>query len=328
MSRYSIYLINLEKELQKFITINFSNSNSNSQNKNENENENLDDMLVKVDYMLNGGKRIRPILGLAFNNEKTEFLILVEFIHNLSLILDDTPQMDNDIIRRNIPTFHIKYGCKETFLFAYNIIGYITEYLGKIDTKDTKDKLKKFSCNQYTSKYNIVLDELLSVIQGQYKDLNFNTEPSFIFNTPIHNKYHFTLKFLREQFEIEWTSQLEYYLVLVLEKTASLFYLAIWIAICDMEIISSNMEIITRWGYVFGIFFQICDDIIDIEKDIAKNKPNITKCMDVENCKLFASKIKDFLINEIVVLQNFIPNCDNELLKEIVEICWGKIVLC
>lgn len=69
-------------------------------------------------YSLNiGGKRIRPILflltyGLYKENYKDviEMASAIEMIHTYSLIHDDLPCMDNDDLRRGMPTNHKKFG--------------------------------------------------------------------------------------------------------------------------------------------------------------------------------------------------------------------------
>lgn len=65
----------------------------------------------------NGGKRIRPILTLAFCEACGEdpraalpFACAVEMIHTYSLIHDDLPCMDNDAMRRGKPACHIQFG--------------------------------------------------------------------------------------------------------------------------------------------------------------------------------------------------------------------------
>ena len=64
-----------------------------------------------------GGKRIRPVLLLAtcdFCGGKIEealpYACALEYIHTYSLIHDDLPCMDNDDLRRGIPTNHKVYG--------------------------------------------------------------------------------------------------------------------------------------------------------------------------------------------------------------------------
>ena len=64
-----------------------------------------------------GGKRLRPILmwetakmfGCDWEDVKS-FALAIEMIHTYSLIHDDLSAMDNDDLRRGMPTSHIKYG--------------------------------------------------------------------------------------------------------------------------------------------------------------------------------------------------------------------------
>ncbi len=64
-----------------------------------------------------GGKRLRPILCLAAGEvlgARTEDLIApacgLEMIHTYSLIHDDLPALDNDDLRRGVPTCHVVFG--------------------------------------------------------------------------------------------------------------------------------------------------------------------------------------------------------------------------
>jgi len=66
---------------------------------------------------LSGGKRLRPILTIASNEAfgGKEQLALpiacaIEMIHTYSLIHDDLPCMDDDSLRRGVPTSHNVYG--------------------------------------------------------------------------------------------------------------------------------------------------------------------------------------------------------------------------
>ena len=67
--------------------------------------------------LLAGGKRIRPLLVLEFASALGEdqgkvlpVACAVEMIHTYSLIHDDLPCMDNDVLRRGKPTNHVIYG--------------------------------------------------------------------------------------------------------------------------------------------------------------------------------------------------------------------------
>ncbi len=73
--------------------------------------------------VLDGGKRLRPLLVLAasqaVNGHPAAALraaCAVELIHAYSLVHDDMPCMDNDVLRRGKPTVHVKFGQAQAML--------------------------------------------------------------------------------------------------------------------------------------------------------------------------------------------------------------------
>ena len=73
--------------------------------------------------VLDGGKRVRPLLVLAaaqavHGNQGAALraACAVELIHAYSLIHDDMPCMDNDVLRRGKPTVHVQYGQAQAML--------------------------------------------------------------------------------------------------------------------------------------------------------------------------------------------------------------------
>jgi farnesyl diphosphate synthase len=73
--------------------------------------------------VLDGGKRLRPLLVLAaahaVNGSRMASLraaCAVELIHAYSLVHDDMPCMDNDVLRRGKPTVHVRYGEAQAML--------------------------------------------------------------------------------------------------------------------------------------------------------------------------------------------------------------------
>ncbi|MEO8923232.1 MAG: polyprenyl synthetase family protein [Caldimonas sp.] len=73
--------------------------------------------------VLDGGKRLRPLLVLAateaVRGEREAALraaCAVELIHAYSLVHDDLPCMDNDVLRRGKPTVHVKFGVAQAML--------------------------------------------------------------------------------------------------------------------------------------------------------------------------------------------------------------------
>ena len=69
--------------------------------------------------VLGGGKRLRPVLvlmaaGACGGNPGDELSLraaaAVEMVHCYSLVHDDLPAMDDDVLRRGRPTLHVKFG--------------------------------------------------------------------------------------------------------------------------------------------------------------------------------------------------------------------------
>ncbi len=73
--------------------------------------------------VLDGGKRLRPLLVLAtahavggVREAALRSACAVELIHAYSLVHDDLPCMDNDVLRRGKPTVHVRHGEAQAML--------------------------------------------------------------------------------------------------------------------------------------------------------------------------------------------------------------------
>ncbi len=73
--------------------------------------------------VLDGGKRLRPLLVLAASEAVHGHAagalragVAVELIHAYSLVHDDMPCMDNDVLRRGKPTVHVCFGQAQAML--------------------------------------------------------------------------------------------------------------------------------------------------------------------------------------------------------------------
>ncbi len=73
--------------------------------------------------VLDGGKRLRPLLVLAAcqavdgsREAALRAAVAVELIHAYSLVHDDMPCMDNDVLRRGKPTVHVRFGEAQAML--------------------------------------------------------------------------------------------------------------------------------------------------------------------------------------------------------------------
>ena len=82
-----------------------------------------------------GGKRLRPMLmaetyemfGGADSSIIEPFMAAIEMIHTYSLIHDDLPALDNDALRRGMPTAHIKFGEAMAILAGDALLNYAFE---------------------------------------------------------------------------------------------------------------------------------------------------------------------------------------------------------
>ena len=73
--------------------------------------------------VLDGGKRLRPLLVLAAceavqgdRDAAMRAAVAAELIHAYSLVHDDMPCMDNDVMRRGKPTVHVEFGQAQAML--------------------------------------------------------------------------------------------------------------------------------------------------------------------------------------------------------------------
>jgi geranylgeranyl diphosphate synthase, type II len=211
---------------------------------------------IIIEDIFKGGKRIRPIITyLVFNNyinneysekEIINLSIFSEILHNISLILDDLPCMDNDNYRRNKETIHYKYGIHSALILTFHIFD---EYLKFIEDKIDLEKNifidnTRISLSDYL--YNIISTSCNELIEGQYLDLNIlpfglNEEKIIKVNT------FKTVPLFRISFILG-------YILISQVKEDYIF---------KQEIIDDLNSI----AYSFGLIFQISDDFLDTEKD-------------------------------------------------------------
>ena len=117
------------------------------------------ELIVPMQYgLFSGGKKIRSKIlvdvGSIFNlNYKTLLIIgaAVECIHAYSLIHDDLPCMDNDLIRRGKPSTHIKFGESTAVLAGNSLLTMAFEILSHKDL-NVNEKTKIRLINKTLSK--------------------------------------------------------------------------------------------------------------------------------------------------------------------------------
>ena len=327
--------------------------------------ENIKD---KVEYFLQDGKRLRPILCIIFsglksinvnnildtnldtnlytnldtNSENTTKIIYtiastIEKLHCLSLVLDDLPEMDNDILRRNKQSFHSKYGTDYTNFFVYYMFNHIGLSLNiVIDSMD--NGLDTSLDTSLDTKYNIEIANRINklftynlnmLIDGQYNDCtgfakscektlerikNLSSKTNEETNEEINSsqfkdEINIILELIKiDNLEIllEMSSIIEN-IELNMKKTSSLFNLSIcsgfllqiWKHKYELEKYNDIYKKISIWANILGYMFQISDDILDIYNDKEKDNPNLCNIIGKENTSTILKKGCKWLIDNI-----------------------------
>lgn len=209
--------------------------------------------------ILDGGKRVRPVLALSTAemlgvdlSKVLPFCVAIESIHSYSLVHDDLPSMDNDDYRRGKLSTHKKFGEAQGILAGDALLNFAFEYvLNKSDFSSDDAKalslLAKFAGSS-------------GMVGGQVLDLS-NEKCASVSEKVLYEIYE--------------------------NKTAKLIMAPILIA----SILSGNkyFDILTEFGLNLGYLFQISDDILDVEGTIEEigKTPNKDKDSD----KLSAIKV-------------------------------------
>ncbi len=187
--------------------------------------------------LLAGGKRLRPILLLTtvecagVNSDfALPFAGAIEYIHTYSLIHDDLPCMDDDELRRGIPTNHIKFG-EDIALLAGDALLTHSFCLISEQTQDT------VSAETVLKIINILAGKagVYGMVSGQVADIGgtVNTTPQKALDF-IHTN-----------------------------KTGALILSSIQIGALLAGLDSHKFQSLTDFGKQIGKCFQIQDDILD-----------------------------------------------------------------
>ena len=200
-------------------------------------------IMEAVNYsVMAGGKRLRPILmaetyKLFGGHSKAldPFMAAIEMIHTYSLVHDDLPAMDNDMLRRGNPTTHAKFGEAMGVLAGDALLNYAFETAFKaFDLEPDTEKVVK-SLKILSDKAGIY-----GMIGGQVVDIEEEKQ-----NGISRNR----LDFLYEK------------------KTACLIEAAMMIGAVLAGADENEVNEIEKIGHNIGIAFQIEDDILDVEGD-------------------------------------------------------------
>ena len=257
--------------------------------------------------VLAGGKRVRPMLmretykffmnsskdRQGINNEKAleRFMAALEYIHTYSLVHDDLPAMDNDLLRRGMPTTHAKYGHAIGVLAGDGLLNYAYEVasyaINDDNYKQTVKALRVLSTKPGIS----------GMLGGQVVD---------VVNTG-------------SQIEIEL---LQYIHEL---KTSALIQIAMMVGAILAGATDDEVSKIEEIALNIGLAFQIQDDVLDVistdeelGKPVKSDEKNLkTTYVSIYGIDKARQLVNDYSIKAIDSLKAL--NGDNEFLVEYIE---------
>lgn len=247
------------------------------------------DLGVAMRYgVLGGGKRLRALLVLAASqamngNEEAALraACAVEMIHAYSLIHDDMPCMDNDVLRRGKPTVHVAFGEAQALLAGDALQALAFEIL-------TPDEADIANGPSIPSTVQAKLCRLLArasglegMAGGQAIDLA----------SVGKNLSEAELKRMHEL------------------KTGALLKASVEMgAACQATSAkpseASLLGCLARYGLAVGLAFQVVDDILDViadeatlgktaGKDAAQNKPTYVALLGLDAAETYANQLLD-----------------------------------
>ncbi|MCR5416789.1 MAG: polyprenyl synthetase family protein [Pseudobutyrivibrio sp.] len=249
-----------------------------------------------------GGKRIRPILMdetyklFGGDAEVIEpFMAAIEMIHTYSLVHDDLPAMDNDMLRRGKPTTHAVYGEALGILTGDALLNYAFETaLNAYDAPDV-------DVVNITSAMRILARKagVFGMIGGQVVDVE------------------------SEKKQLEMTEEKINFIYNL--KTGALIEASMMIGAALAGASEDDITLVESVASKIGMAFQIQDDILDIEgdeetlgkpigSDEKNEKATYVSFAGMEKSKEEVKRLTDEAIKEL----NTLPN-KNEFLNELLN---------
>lgn len=225
---------------------------------------------------LGGGKRIRPLLAHAAGRtvdahpERLRIVAAaVELIHCYSLVHDDLPCMDDDVLRRGKPTCHVEFGEATALLVGDSLqslaFQLVSEY-ALADNAETQLGMVKLLAQASGSR---------GMAGGQAIDLA----------------------------SVGKTLSLPELELMHIHKTGALIRASVLLgAQCGRPLSADELRHLDHYAKCTGLAFQVIDDVLDSEadtttlgktagKDADKDKPTYVSLMGVAAAKKFGAEL-------------------------------------
>ena len=227
--------------------------------------------------VLGGGKRVRPLLAFAGGElsgaDPARAAIAgaaVEMIHAYSLVHDDLPCMDDDVLRRGKPTCHVQYDEPTALLVGDALQSLAFEVLAKNTLSESPARQLQIVgvlANASGSR---------GMAGGQAIDLE---SVGKVLTVP----------------------QLE---VMHVHKTGAIIRAATLMGLlCGGETSAGDYQRVDTFARIIGLAFQVIDDVLDVEvssedlgktagKDADHGKPTYVSAMGLAEAKAYAEQLR------------------------------------
>jgi farnesyl diphosphate synthase len=226
--------------------------------------------------VLDGGKRVRPLLVLAaaqavqgLREAALRAACAVELIHAYSLVHDDMPCMDNDVLRRGKPTVHVQFGDAQAMLAGDAMQALAFEVL--TPSEGVPPALQARLCGLLARSAGHA-----GMAGGQAIDL-----ASIGLQLDEH-----TLRDMHHR------------------KTGALLQASVLMGAACGSATPSQWAALSDYGDALGLAFQVVDDILDVTqasatlgktagKDLNDNKPTYVTVLGLDAARRHAGELRD-----------------------------------
>jgi farnesyl diphosphate synthase len=225
--------------------------------------------------VLDGGKRLRPLLVLAAceavaGNPQAALraACAVELIHAYSLVHDDMPCMDNDVLRRGKPTVHVRFGQAQALLAGDALQALAFELLTP-DDSSMPASMQALLCRMLAQAAGFQ-----GMAGGQAIDLASVGQP--ISAAQLHEMHKL--------------------------KTGALLQASVMMGAACGRPTAAAQRALSDYGATLGLAFQVVDDVLDVVadsgtlgktagKDAAQDKPTFVSLMGLQASKKYAQEL-------------------------------------
>ncbi len=225
--------------------------------------------------VLEGGKRVRPLLAYAAGDlsgapvERVEIAAAaVEMIHAYSLVHDDMPCMDDDVLRRGKPTCHVEYDEATALLVGDALQSLAFQLLSEHKLSDDPAR-------------QLQMVKLLAVASG---------------SRGMAGGQAIDLASVGKQLTLPELEQMH------IHKTGALIRAAILLGAHCGSLDQAQLDKLDHYGKCVGLAFQVVDDVLDTEADTAtlgktagkdadNDKPTYVTLLGVPEAKKMAEEL-------------------------------------